>query len=124
MTYICAVNEKSLLPIFIPAKEMKTFSERFLIRLEEVLQRLDIAQPQIEHELQAMSEMRFCKTNSKVVLGCQNDYIRMASYMLRDDSSTSSLTEYTLELSKTPFKSIAYASSQEMCRVVFNHNKK
>lgn len=118
INYILGVSETSLLPVIVTAKEIKTFPERFGNRLAEVLQIIGIDSKQINLELREMQTISYGKTKSKKVLGCQNDYLRMVSYMMRDNLP-STLLDYSLQLSKTPFKPIGYAYPQEICLKLF-----
>lgn len=118
INYILGVSENSLLPVIITAKEIRTFSKRFGERLAEVLQIIGVNSKQIDCELREMKSIIFVTTKSKVVLGCQNDYLKMIPYMM-SDNVPATLVDYSLQLSKTPFKSIGYANPQEICLKLF-----
>lgn len=94
-------------------KQQQNFTERFCQQLKEMLQILGIDQTKIENELSEMSQIRFGTTRSKIVLGCQNDFIRIVLLILHDDPPQS-LLEHSLKLSRMPFKSIGYASPLEI----------
>ena len=117
--YLLGVSENSLLPVIITAQERKTFPERFRERLSEILRAIGIEQVRVDRELAEFQSISFAPTRSKIVLGCQNDFIRMSSHILRNDPPAS-LLEYPLQLSKIPFKPIGYDSPGETCLKLFD----
>jgi hypothetical protein len=117
--YLIGVSEKSLLPVIIPAREIRDFPERFCVALKELLEVIGIDDLLIARELSEMRTVRYGKTQSRVVLGCQNDCIRMVRYMMRDDPPCS-LLEQSLKLSRIPFKSIKYKNPREITSGVFS----
>ena len=74
---ILAVSAKTLLPVVIPAKEIRTLPTRLPTALGEVLAGLQVPSAVIETELRHMAEHRYAKTASRTVLGVMNDYLRM-----------------------------------------------
>lgn len=113
--YLLGVSEKSLLPVIIPAKEIKDFPARLGGELNKILEFLGIEKQKIDEETSAMQKIRFAATKSKIVLGCQNDSIRLLPYIL-DDNPHSSLLEISLTLGRTPFRSINYSNPLEITR--------
>jgi hypothetical protein len=116
--YLLGVSENTLLPVIITAGGLKDFPERFLRQLAEILQNIGIDQPKIDRELAEMQTIIWGVTVSRVILGCQNDYIRNIAYILRDDS-LSNLADLSLLLARTPFRSIGFASPREVCSKAF-----
>lgn len=71
---ILAVNDRTLLPVLVPAGPGKTFVPRFLEALSEMLARLGVAPVVIEREFEAMAEVQLTATRSRVVLGSLNEF--------------------------------------------------
>lgn len=117
--YLLGVCEKSLLPVIIPAKEIKDFPARFSGELTKILEFIGIEKQKIDEETSAMREIRFATTKSKTVLGCQNDCIRLLPHILQKEPP-SSLLEISLTLGRMPFKSINYANPIEVTREYFS----
>jgi hypothetical protein len=117
--YLLGISEKSLLPVVIPAREIRDFPERFCVALRELLEVLEIDDGLIACELADMRIVHYGKTQSKTVLGCQNDCIRIVRYMMRDDP-LSSLLEQSLKLSRIPFKTVGYKNTGELTSDIFN----
>jgi hypothetical protein len=117
--YLLGMSEKSLLPVVIPAKEIRDFPERFCVALRELLEVLGIDDSLIARELVEMRSVCYGKTNSRTVLGCQNDCIRMVRYMMRDDPPCS-LLEQSLKLSRIPFKTVGYKNPRELTSDFFS----
>ena len=113
--YLLGVCEKSLLPVIIPAKEIKDFPARFCGELNKILEFSGIEKQKIDEETAAMQKIRFAATKSKTVLGCQNDCIRLLPHIL-ENTSHRNLLEISLTLGRTPFKSINYANPLEITR--------
>jgi len=68
------VNDRTLLPVLVPASPGSTFIARFRSAPIEVLGRLGIDPLVIEKELEAMDEVQLSSTRSRVVLGSMNDF--------------------------------------------------
>lgn len=117
--YLLGVCEKSLLPVIIPAKEIKDFPARFCGELDKILKFIRIEKQKIDEETAAMQEIRFTATKSKTVLGCQNDCIRLLPHIFEDDSH-SGLLEISLTLGRMPFKSISYDHPLDKTRDCFS----
>lgn len=117
--FLLGISEKSLLPVVIPAREIGDFPERFCVALRELLEVLGIDDKLIDRELMEMRDVHYGKTNSRNVLGCQNDCIRMVRYMMRDDPPCS-LLEQSLKLSRIPFKTVGYKNPVELTSNIFN----
>jgi hypothetical protein len=117
--YLLGMCEKSLLPVIIPAKEIKDFPARFRGELTKILEFIEIGKQEIDEETTTMREIRFAVTKSRTVLGCQNDCIRLLPHIL-EEKPHSSLLEISLKLGKIPFKSINYTNSIEVTREYFS----
>ena len=113
----------SLLPVIIPAKDLPGFPARLATALTHVLTALGIPGAQIECEVQAMSDHRLARTNSRTVLGSMTDFIRMADWQIYEGPQPPDLLVAALRLSEAPCGPINYDRPQDvaralLCRVV------
>ena len=111
--YLLGLSENSLLPVIIPAKEIKDFPSRLSSELGKILQIIGIDWEKIAEEISAMRQIGLAKTKNKKVLGCQNDCIRLLPHIL-ENASHFNVSELALTLGEMPFKSINYLNSCEM----------
>jgi hypothetical protein len=65
---VICVSERSLLPVFVEAKDRSTFAERIREAVRSVMEDLGVASSLIEGELNEMSEVRLSATSSHRVL--------------------------------------------------------
>lgn len=117
--YLLGVCEKSLLPVIIPAKEIKDFPARFSGELFQILDFIGIDKQKIDAETAEMQKIRFATTKSKIVLGCQNDCIRLLPHIF-DGAPNFNLFESSLTFAKMPFKSIDYANPIDVTKEHFS----
>ena len=117
--YLLGLSENSLLPVIIPAKKTKDFPLRFSSELGKILEIVGIDEEKIAEEISAMRQIRFAKTKSKKVLGCQNDCIRLIPHIL-ENALYFNISELAVTLGEMPFKSINYLNSCEMTVKCFN----
>src|SRR3954465_14254801 len=67
--FILAIAESTLLPVVLPARELKTLAARLPGAVGDVLSSLGIASEPIEAELAAMSDVRYARTNNRSTVG-------------------------------------------------------
>ena len=103
------VSSKSLLPIVLPARDIRTLPHRLADIVALRLTRLGIPASLIAKETAAMNPVEIGPTTDRSVLGIMVDFAKGAPYYLEagnwDDSSLTIVEE---RLSETP----CYASSQ------------
>ncbi len=92
------VNERSLLPVLVTAKESRTLVDRFRESLGEVLGRLGVGVDAVKRELGEMDDVRFGKTASRQVLGSMTDF----AFMVEARDRHVSLIDDSLWLAGTP----------------------
>jgi hypothetical protein len=109
------VYEKSLLPVIIPAKEIKEFPVRFCVQFNKMLKFIGIEKQKIDEETAATQKILFATTKSKTVLGCQNDCIKLLPHILQKEPPYKQL-EISLTLGRIPFKSTKYANPIEVTK--------
>jgi hypothetical protein len=97
------VSARSLLPILIPARDVRSLPERLPKLVEQRLTRLGVQHPWIAAEVNAMSPVVVAKTSSRSVVGILVDFAFMAPYHLEAgnwDETTLPFVE--ARLAKTP----------------------
>lgn len=113
---VILVAERTLLPILIPARGMRTLVPRFLDALREVLEALDIPPDAIQRELDAMREVTIARTNSKRILGSLNDFAYLTTAHL---PTTPSLHDIAFRLSDTPCGPLRMQAPRDVTRQLF-----
>jgi hypothetical protein len=76
---IC-VTERSLLPVFIEAKDFSTFTTRFRAAVRLTLECVGVSTNSIENELREMSTIAIGTTKSRSILGSLNELSFLARY--------------------------------------------
>ena len=115
---VVCVSERTLLPVVVPAKDIRGLPQRLCAQLEQLLQLIGISPAAIELELAHMREHQLAPTASKSVLGSLNDSIFQLSWMLSAHRD-SSLLEHAVRLGNIPNKPIGYAFASEATRSLF-----
>jgi hypothetical protein len=98
------VNDRSLLPVVVPARPGELIVVRFVEALGEVLRRLGVPAEVIEGETAQMAVVQIGPTRSRQILGSMNDFDRMLDYRL---ASGRAFIDAALELAKAPCGPIA-----------------
>lgn len=86
-------NDRSLLPVVVPAAPASTLLERFRTAAGEMLKLLEVSQVRIALEVSRMAETQVSRTASRQVLGSMTDFAFMLEAYLEggDDLMTASL---------------------------------
>ena len=109
---IC-VSERSLLPVFVEAKDRSTFANRFRQAVRSVMQDIGVASSLIEAELNEMSQIRIGSTSSRRVLGSLNELGFLSRYSI-DRRPQIDLITLAAEIAETPCSLIKYESPKSM----------
>jgi hypothetical protein len=72
------VNSSTLLPVLVPLAPAKSVLSRLPHAFAEVAGELGVTGPNLEAELEAMSEQSLAKTESRSVLGTMNEFTHLA----------------------------------------------
>ena len=108
---ILVVNDRSLLPVLIPARPRDLIVGRFVEALAEELRLLGVPSGVISAEVAEMVEMQLGPTRSSQILGSMNDFNRM----LDDELSRSrDFVEAALRLAEAPCGPIAMRSPRDL----------
>lgn len=95
------MNERTLLPVFMPLAPAGSMLERFPEQLALVLRALNVRQTMIAEEIELMGEGSYAKTAIRSLLGSMNDFARLAGY-LRADGLVGDLVEFSARMAETP----------------------
>ncbi len=92
-------NERSVLSVVIPMKEISTLISRFLVSVRILLEAIGIPEHAIHSELDEMKIIRFGRTNNRSLLGNMNDltYGAEAWFHTPHDKDLSKLNMYLAE---------------------------
>jgi hypothetical protein len=71
---VLLVNERTLLPVFLPLAPAATLADRIPEAIASVLRRHGVSESFLATEREAMDEIRFAPTNNRSVLGVMNEY--------------------------------------------------
>jgi hypothetical protein len=115
---LLCTSAPSLLPVIVPAKDLHHLPARLVNALIPVLRVLDVPDAQIDSEVQAMSDHRFAKTNSRTVLGSMTDFIRMADWQIYEGPQPPDLLATALELAEAPCGPINYDRPKDVARAL------
>jgi len=109
---VICMNERTLLVVLIPAREIKSMGERFREAAIAQLRRIGVAPAAIEAEAQAMSDVAFGPTASRSILGC----LREATFSLSielEHPRYSTLPEIEDYLGKNIYSTTKYRRPRE-----------
>lgn len=109
---IC-VSERSLLPVFVEAKDFSSFEARFRAAVRLVLECVGAAASSIENELREMSTIAIGTTQSRSVLGSMNELSFLARYSM-ELRPQSDLIRLASELADTPCSALRYETPKSM----------
>jgi hypothetical protein len=106
---VICVSERSLLPVFVEAKDRSTFAERLCEGVQAVMEAIGVARSIIEHELHEMSQVRIGTTSSRRVLGSLNELSFLSRYSINRRPQMD-LTMLATEIAETPCSLLKYES--------------
>jgi hypothetical protein len=118
---VICVSERSLLPVFVEAKERSTFAERFQEAVQSVMECVGVTRSFIERELHEMLQVGLGATSSRRALGSLNEL----SFLSRDSIDQRprlDLTQLAVEIAETPCSLIKYESPKSMTLALL-HNR-
>jgi hypothetical protein len=95
------VNERTLLPVFVPLAPAAKLAARFPDQLGRVLEGLGVPVGFVLQEVGAMSEASYAKTANRSVVGSMNDFAFMAD-VARAHGQGDDLVALSVDLADTP----------------------
>lgn len=115
---VLCVSGRTLLPVLVPAKDLKALPSRLSEAVCTVLGRLGVDVAGVEQERRKMQVFRIGRTANRSVLGSLNDFAFQLEHGLAAHPERS-LMDHALWLAETPCKPIEYASPQRATVALF-----
>lgn len=98
MRLVLCVSEKTLLPVILPARMLRTLPERLPPAVAFVLRHLGVPADVVETEVNALHPVRIGETKSRVVLGSMAEMAYEANFLLGHPAMRASLEQASLRL--------------------------
>ena len=115
---VLAVSERTMLPVVVPAKDVKRLPARIAAAARQILLAIEVAPELVEREVAEMQAATFAKTNNRRVLGGLNDFMFQLEYACHAHPELS-LLEQALRLAKTPSGVIERVFPDQAARSLF-----
>src|SRR3984893_7075565 len=110
---VICVSERSLLPVFVEAKDRSSFAIRFQEQVRSVLECMGVPSYAVERETHEMAQVALGVTVSRSVLGSLNDLAYLSRFAIEGHSHID-LTSLAIEIAETPCSPIRYESPRSM----------
>jgi hypothetical protein len=111
---ILCTNERSLLSVVVPAKDLPQLPDRLVTSAGRLFTRIGVPPALAWAELQAMQEVRFGPTRSRSVLGSMNDFVYQVDAEFSEGEDVVYLDEVDLRLSEVPCGPLKYRNPAEV----------
>ncbi len=115
---ILYVSERSLLPVFVPAKNPSALVSRLQTSLSPILSALGVLPELSAHEIFEMNRYEIGSTINRSVLGSLTELIFQARWIL-DDYPEMDLVRLALEVAETPCSPIKYETPRSATVALF-----
>ncbi len=109
---IILTNERTLLSVVIPFKDIRTFHNRFLKSLEVLFHSIALSSREIQSELEQMMVVQLTDKSNRSTVGSMNDFVYHAKAALYEHQNLS-LEELSFELSGIPCSPLNYGFPRE-----------
>ena len=110
--YAMLTNERTLLTIVFPVKDLKKIEIVFPKNVDTVLQSYGLPSNVNEKVCSQLSIIHYARDTKRQVLGSMNDFIRMAKFLF-DDIPNLSINELSIRLNDMPCSPIQMKSPKE-----------
>jgi hypothetical protein len=104
---IICVSERSLLPVFVEARDPSSLISRFQERVLSVLRRMGAASDVLHSEAREMDQIIIGATANRRVLGSLNDLAALARFTIEEHPEIE-LGALAIELANTPCAPLSY----------------
>ena len=98
---VICVSERSLLPVFVAAKDPASFVPRFQAAVQSVLRCIGVPPESLDHEAREMAKVMTGAGANRSVLGSLND-LAFLSRAVIDEQPEIDLTMLAMEVAETP----------------------
>lgn len=118
---ILATSERSLLTVYVAAKQPATLPDRLRLAVAQLLEQLGMPAYMIATEIAEMTNINIGRTQDRRVLGTMNDLAFQARWRLQDEP-IADLSRLQLELATMPCGTIDYLCSGAKTAELFGLN--
>jgi hypothetical protein len=106
---VICISERSLLPVFVAAKNPASFVPRFQAAVQSVLRCIGVPPESLDHEAREMAKVMIGATANRSVLGSLNDLAFLARAVI-DEQPEIDLAMLAMEVAETPCAPLNYES--------------
>jgi hypothetical protein len=99
---VLLVNERTLLPVFMPLAPATTLARRFPDELRRVLDAHGIDPRFVDHEIGSMGEGHYAKTANRSLLGVMNEFTFLGNVHRKEGGADADLVALSVRLAETP----------------------
>jgi hypothetical protein len=110
---VICVSERSLLPVFVAAKDPASFVPRFQAAVQSVLRCIGVPPESLDHEAREMAKVMTGASANRSVLGSLND-LAFLSRAVIDEQPEIDLTMLAMEVAETPCAPLKYESPRSV----------
>jgi hypothetical protein len=96
------VNERTLLPVFMPLAPATTLAGRFPSALRRVLEVHGVDPRFVDHEIRSMGDGHYAKTANRSLLGVMNEFAFLGNVHRVELGADEDLVALSVRLSETP----------------------
>jgi hypothetical protein len=115
---VVCISERTLLPVIVPAKDIKRLPDRIASAAEEILKAIGVPPEDVAAETLAMQEAYFAKTVDRRVIGSLNDFVFHVQHGTASRRDLS-LHERAIRLARMPSAVLEYAYPSEAALAAF-----
>ena len=116
---IILTNERTLLSVIIPFKEVHSFHDRFLTSLEFLFHSIALSSKDVLPELEEMKIFQLIQNTNLSILGSMNDFVSHVRATLYHDKNAT-LEDISFHLSEIPCAPLNYRYPREAALDVFD----
>jgi hypothetical protein len=109
---ILLTNERTLLSVVIPLKEIRSFHNRFLTSLEFLFHSIALSSKDVHAELEEMKVVQLTENTNRRTLGSMNDFVYHVRAALYHDQNAT-LEDISFHLSEIPCAPLKYGYPRE-----------
>jgi len=109
---IILTNERTLLSVVIPFKEIRSFHDRFLTSLEFLFHSIALSSKDVHSELEEMKVVQLTQNTNRRTLGSMNDFVYHVMATLYHDQNAT-LEDISFHLSEIPCAPLKYRYPRE-----------
>ena len=106
---IICVSERTLLPVFVAAKDPSSFASRLREAIRSMLWTIGVSPDALDQELREMADVSVSRTANRSVLGSMNELALEAHYVL-GQKPDADLVTLALEVAEMPCSALQFAS--------------